>query len=87
MKAVGHVHPEFGGEVERVESLAEMVEKDGRSSTLALRTEVNPDAVFETVNFSVFPKGRAVLDMVEAWIGPARVTGSFPTPLEVGLQK
>ena len=24
---------------------------------------------------------------LEAWIGPARVTGSFPTPLEIGLQK
>ena len=23
---------------------------------------------------------------LEAWIGPARVTGSFPTPLEIGLQ-
>jgi hypothetical protein len=24
---------------------------------------------------------------LEAWIGPARVTGSFPTPLEIGLQR
>lgn len=24
---------------------------------------------------------------LEAWIGPARVTGSFPTPLEIGIQK
>ena len=24
---------------------------------------------------------------LEAWIGPMRVTGSFPTPLEIDLQK
>jgi len=63
------VHPEQGGEVTRVAGLAAMIREDGRSSARPLRTTVDPEAVFETVNFAVFPKGEALLDMVEAWIG------------------
>jgi alanyl aminopeptidase len=65
------LHPDQGGDVQRVESLAYMIREDGRSAARPLRTVVDPDAVFETVNLDVFPKGEALLDMVEAWIGEA----------------
>jgi hypothetical protein len=43
--------------------------------------------LLQDVGTEVRRKIHAEAARLEAWIGPARVTGSFPTPLEVGLQK
>ncbi len=42
--------------------------------------------LLEDVGSETERKIEAEAARVEAWIGPARVTGSFPTPLEIGLQ-
>ncbi len=42
--------------------------------------------LLEDVGAEVQRRIEAEAGRLEAWIGPARVTGSFPTPLEIGLQ-
>lgn len=57
------------GEMSEVAAGSVMIAQDGRASVRPLRTEVDPAAVFETVNFAVYDKGRLVLAMVESWLG------------------
>ena len=42
--------------------------------------------LLEDVGSEAERRVEAEVARVEAWIGSARVTGSFPTPLEIGLQ-
>lgn len=44
---------------------------DGRAAMLPVRTEVDPEHVFETTNNLAYPKGQAVLSMTEQWMGTA----------------
>jgi alanyl aminopeptidase len=70
MRAVAGVYPELAVPVQQTRHTVNMLEYDGRASTQPLRTEVDPTAVFETVNFAVYHKGSALLDMTESWLGP-----------------
>ena len=42
---------------------------DGRATMRPVRTEVDPNNIFQTANFLAYPKGQALLTMVERWIG------------------
>jgi cytosol alanyl aminopeptidase len=75
--------PEFAGEIGQVQRLAGMLRSDAARSSQPLRTEIDPTAVFETSNFAVYPKGEALLDMVERWIGPE----AFQTGLRAYLER
>jgi alanyl aminopeptidase len=70
MRAVEGVYPEFAMPVKQTMDTVRMLQYDARASTQPLRTEVDPVAVFETVNFAVYDKGSALLDMTENWLGP-----------------
>lgn len=65
-----HLHPAFRRDLDEVRATQNMVGRDGMATVRPLRTEVDPAAVFETANFAVYPKGEALLTMVEAWVGP-----------------
>ena len=62
--------PEYREEVARVSRLKRMIERDGVATSRPLRTEVDPAAVFETVNFAAYDKGAAILDMTQSWLHP-----------------
>ncbi|MEQ1503830.1 MAG: M1 family metallopeptidase [Myxococcota bacterium] len=68
-KVVAELHPEHRDDVGAVERQAQMLGGDGRVSTQPLKVPITGDAVMETLNFAVYAKGEAVLEMVEAWIG------------------
>ncbi|MBX2800887.1 MAG: M1 family metallopeptidase [Myxococcales bacterium] len=64
------IAPEYRGEVKRVANVVSMVRSDGAATSRPIRTEVDPAAVFQSANFAAYPKGEAILDAVQAWIGP-----------------
>ncbi|MEQ1568012.1 MAG: M1 family metallopeptidase [Myxococcota bacterium] len=68
-RTVDRVHPEWDGALSRVSRAYDMLHADASAATRPLRTEVDPNAVFETANFAVYDKGEALLEMVVAWIG------------------
>ena len=72
-KIAGARDPMARPEIGRVERLSRMLQVDGMPSARPVRTEVDPAAVFETVNFAFYRKGEALLDMVEGWIGEEAV--------------
>jgi alanyl aminopeptidase len=54
----------------RVNASQSALLSDGRATMRPVRTEVDPSHIFETTNFLAYPKGEALLSMVEAWLGP-----------------
>ena len=58
-----------GFELGRVSTTQYALQSDGRGTMRPVRTEVDPTRIFETTNFLAYPKGEALLTMVENWLG------------------
>lgn len=71
LKARDAVLGDHPGRYSRVNRAFRAIQADGRSAMLPVRTEVDPENVFETTNFIAYPKGQAVLSMTEQWMGTA----------------
>lgn len=80
-RTVDAIAPEYRGELDRVAELVRMIRRDGAPTSRPIRTEIDPSAIFETANFAAYPKGEAVLDMIQAWIGPEVFQGALRTYL------
>ncbi len=62
---VEDLSPELDKDFARVHSTHRALFSDGTVTMLPIRTEVDPAHVFETANFIAYPKGQAVLEMVQ----------------------
>lgn len=68
IQALAELRPDARQDIQRVARLQGMLAYDGTSTARPIRTEINPTAVFESINFAAYPKGEAVLDMVRKWL-------------------
>jgi alanyl aminopeptidase len=69
-RIVRRVHPEWTGDLERAARLPAVLVHDARPVARPLRAHVPPDEIFEHIDFgTVYGKGEAVLDHVDAWLG------------------
>ena len=70
-KITTQVRPDLDMPTDVLHSTYRALASDGYGSSRPLRTEVDPDHVFETANLDMaYSKGAAVLAMTEQWLGP-----------------
>ncbi len=63
------IHPEEGHALRASRSTQSALLSDGRATMRPVRTEIDPNNIFQTANFIAYPKGQALLSVVENWIG------------------
>jgi len=69
-RIAGHLHPELGIDLQMLRGVQQILSIDARPSTEAIRQPiVDADASMRNLGLA-YAKGRAVLGMVEQWIGP-----------------
>ncbi|MEO5735743.1 MAG: M1 family metallopeptidase [Rubrivivax sp.] len=71
-KATAHFNPQWHLELDRRLPIDESMVRDAGASTRPIRSgPVRETAVFDVFDDITYTKGGAVLDMLEAWLGPA----------------
>src|SRR6185436_10926756 len=72
-KIVDQTHPEFGSGLESVSERRSAMNTDARLTTRVMRQHVgSADNLLQLADALAYNKGRAVLSMIESWIGPAK---------------
>jgi len=69
LKARADLLPDDPSTMARVTRAYRAMRADGRATMRPVRTEVDPANVFETTNFIAYPKGQALLSVIERWLG------------------
>ena len=64
------VYDREGFQFTRIGGAQGALSSDARGTMRPVRTEIDPQRIFETTNFLAYPKGEALLSMTEIWLGP-----------------